>query len=367
MSRHAAAQTLSFDLAASCRGHDAVASAWSRARCPRSQNGVRARTRLQAKGAPFQSRVAGWVGVPTLSRLLGILLVLAAMAPGPARAGEWLIADWQALDRPSEGEPVVIGSYAKGCLGGAQSLPERGPGYETIRMSRSRFWGHPELIDFIQSLGRAVARAQIGLMLIGDLSQPRGGPMPWGHASHQIGLDADIWFRLSPRRLSRAERETVEELPLVDYRTWAPTAAWTDAHTLMLRLAAADPRVDRIFVNPGIKKKLCAQAWPDRAWLRKLRPWWGHNAHFHVRLGCPPGTDQCTAQSPPPPGDGCDALPWWFVQRDKVTPSGPKARRQTATLPDACEAVFAAAARPERREDLLAAIIPAKKPTRLQR
>jgi murein endopeptidase len=29
-------------------------------------------------------------------------------------------------------------------------------------------------------------------LLIGDMSQPRDGPMLYGHSSHQIGLDVDI-------------------------------------------------------------------------------------------------------------------------------------------------------------------------------
>lgn len=307
--------------------------------------------------------LAPWTRRAVLSALLAFLLVWGLTWSQAARA-----QDWHGVDRPSVGAPLVIGSYSKGCIGGAVRLPERGPGFETIRMSRSRFWGHPQLIDFVERLGRAVERERIGIMLIGDLSQPRGGPMPWGHASHQIGLDADIWFRLTHRRLTRSEREDVEEIPLVDYRTWAPTTAWEPGHTRMLQLAATDPRVDRIFINPGIKKHLCDMRWSDRAWLRKLRPWWGHAAHFHVRLACPAGSEQCTDQAPPPPGDGCGALAWWFAQRDKTTTTATtKPTKRVFVLPEACDAVYAAEARPERAEALLAAIIPPRKPTVLQR
>jgi len=295
-----------------------------------------------------------------------LIVVLGLLGIGPTNQAK--AEDWNAVARPSVGQPDVIGSYAKGCIGGAHRLPETGPGFQTIRMSRSRFWGHPDLIDVIQTLGRAVQREHIGIMLIGDLSQPRGGPMPWGHASHQIGLDADIWFRITQRPMSRAAREDVDPMALVDYKTWLPTAGWTASHSRMLYLAASDPRVERIFVNPGIKKQLCAMRWTDRDWLRKLRPWWGHNAHFHIRLACPADAAQCKAQAPPPPGDGCDSLDWWMAQRDTVsTSSSSGGKRREIVLPEACDAVFTAEARPERRESLLAAIIPPKKPDILRR
>ena len=61
----------------------------------------------------------------------------------------------------------------------------------------------------------------------------------------------------------------------------------------------------RIFIFPGAKVQMCEDAGGDRAWLRKVRPWWGHDTHFHVRLTCPRGAAGCVDQDPPPPGDGC--------------------------------------------------------------
>jgi len=62
-------------------------------------------------------------------------------------------------------------------------------------------------------------------------------------------------------------------------------------HTRLIKRAASYPEVDRIFVHPAIKNVLCGQAGEDRSWLAKVRPWWNHYYHFHVRVACPPGGD----------------------------------------------------------------------------
>ena len=72
--------------------------------------------------------------------------------------------------------------------------PRAGRGYEVVRIGRNRRYGHPNLIAFVQRLGAGARRAKLGLLVVGDLSQPRGGPTPSGHRSHQTGLDADIGY-----------------------------------------------------------------------------------------------------------------------------------------------------------------------------
>ena len=61
------------------------------------------------------------------------------------------------------------------------------------------------------------------------------------------------------------------------------------------------PQVARIFVHPAIKKALCQmapQVGKDTSWLGKVRPWWNHHYHFHIRLTCPPGSEGCENQKP---------------------------------------------------------------------
>ena len=104
---------------------------------------------------------------------------------------------------------------------------------------------------------------------------------------------------------------------------------WSRDHHKVLRAAASDPRVARIFVFPGAKVQMCKDETGDRSWLRKIRPWYGHHYHFHVRLKCPDGSANCETQSPSVKrlssgGDGCDeTLNWWVT--DALEPPDPNA------------------------------------------
>jgi penicillin-insensitive murein endopeptidase len=222
-----------------------------------------------------------------------------------------------------------------------------------MRLSRNRNWGHPALVAFLQDLA-ITGRAQDGWngLLVGDMSQPRGGPMLTGHRSHQIGLDADIWLTPMPdRTLSTQEREEISAISMLQdgTRTISP-ARWTDTHARIIRRAASDNRVARIFVHPAIKQQLCqwANGEPnaDRSWLRTVRPWYGHHYHFHVRLACPQGTDGCVNQNPPPAGDGCgEELGWWLGPEPwepSDTPARPRPETTMADLPNACTQVLVA-------------------------
>ena len=131
-----------------------------------------------------------------------------------------------------------------------------------------------------------------------------------GHASHQIGLDADVWLTPMPdHRLSREEREEMSAVMMVrpDRLDVDPRGLGRRRHLLVLRDAAQEPSVQRIFVNAAIKKALCREAKGDRSWLSKIRPWYGHDYHFHIRMACPPGSSECKGQKPQEGGEGCGA------------------------------------------------------------
>ncbi|MFD1703638.1 penicillin-insensitive murein endopeptidase [Methylopila henanensis] len=243
------------------------------------------------------------------------------------------------VTRPSEGRGRSLGFYSKGCLAGADALPLSGPTWQVMRPSRNRFYGRAQLVTYIQRLSKRVAdtTAWPGI-LVGDMSQPRGGPMLKGHASHQIGLDVDVWLRPMPRvEMTMTQRETMMSTNVVAADRADVGAGWTPDHLKVIRAAALDPQVERILVNPAIKKAICRDARGDRGWVQKVRPQWGHDYHFHVRLGCPAGESSCKPQADVAPGDGCGkALDWWFTpgRLFPLPPKIPPKPRPPMTLKD---------------------------------
>ena len=261
-----------------------------------------------------------------------------------------------AAKTPASLAPRAIGFYARGCLAGAKPLAIDGPAWQAMRLSRNRNWGHPRLVALVERLAKEAQKNDgwSGL-LVGDMSQPRGGPMLTGHASHQVGLDADVWFTPMPdRRLSEKEREELSAISMLgpDKLSVDPKL-WTDSHVRLIKRAASYPEVDRIFVHPGIKKALCEGAdrvGSDRSWLGKVRPYWGHHYHFHIRLGCPKDSASCKDQPAAPPGDGCgkEIADWMALLTAPPKPAKPapppKPPMTLAELPGECRAVLDAPA-----------------------
>jgi penicillin-insensitive murein endopeptidase len=254
-------------------------------------------------------------------KALLLAAALAVPAAAPALAEPKANALFGAKDAPSQQAPMPIGSYAKGCAAGMVELPETGPTWQAMRLSRGRNFGQPVMIDFLVDLSQAATQIGWNGLYIGDISQPRGGPMTSGHASHQIGLDADIWM-LPPGRLnlSRAEREEISSIPVRSADQLSVTENWSPRHHALLKAAASDGRVDRIFVAAAVKIEMCKTATArDKKWLQKIRPVAGHDTHFHVRLKCPKGARLCETQTPTVAdlskgGNGCDdTLMWWVT------------------------------------------------------
>jgi len=262
-------------------------------------------------------------------------------------------------------KPRAIGFYTKGCLAGGQQLPITGSAWQAMRLERNRNWAHPKTVALVKRLA-VEAKALDGWngLLVGDMSQPRGGPMLTGHASHQVGLDADIWLTPMPNRtLSRRERASISAVKMVLDRKRINPKRWTNAHNRLIRRAASYSEVQRIFVHPPIKKALCdwSRGQPNRRWLAKVRAFYGHNYHFHIRLRCPPNVSGCRAQNEPRPkdGTGCGTeLAHWYSDKPwKATKPPPlfidgiplprkkprqKRLKTLADLPKACRAVLAA-------------------------
>lgn len=256
---------------------------------------------------------------------------------------------------PSIGKAMAIGYYPRGCLQGAVPLPVTGKTWQVMRLSRNRNWGHPELVKFLERFAPAAAKATgwHGI-LVGDMAQPRGGPLPFGHMSHQIGLDVDIWFMPMPgHTMSKDEREKTSAINLVadDWKHVNPKT-WSPADVAFIRTAAEQPEVERVLVNAAIKKEMCriqGDKHPD--WMEKVRPWYGHHDHIHVRLKCPADSPNCRKQPSVPESAGCGEkdLAFWFSDKvlhpKKKTGGKPPKPLMLADLPPACKGVLDAPAK----------------------
>ena len=281
-------------------------------------------------------------------RLLTIIAFAMAIAQ-PVTAAPLAKQLFSAKPAASSQTPAPYGGYAKGCLAGGVQLPQKGATWLEMRVARNRNWGHPELVDFIQRLSRKAARmnGSNGLYL-SDMSQPRGGPMASGHRSHQIGLDADIWLMPATNmKLSIRQRANLSAVSYRRSKGAFVNSKWGAYQHAIVRAAAKDKRVARIFIFPGAKVQMCKDEKGDRRWLNKIRPWWGHHYHFHVRLKCPKGARGCVNQAPPPAGDGCaDAQKWVdnILNPPPPDPNAPprKPRREyvMSDLPNQCQAVL---------------------------
>ncbi|MEQ8823301.1 MAG: penicillin-insensitive murein endopeptidase [Filomicrobium sp.] len=250
----------------------------------------------------------------------------------------------------------AIGYYSRGCLSGGQWLPVDGPAWQAMRLSRNRNWGHPVLIDVVKRLAKeAKAAGEWPGLLVGDLTQPRGGPMTSGHASHQVGLDADIWLTPMPdRRLSWKERENTSAVSMLKDTLSVNPKVFTEQTVALIKRAAEYDEVERIGVNPAIKLALCRAAGGDKPWLGKIQGWRGHHYHMHIRLKCPPGSENCRRQGKPR-GTSCAVAEKWYkdtkawIENPKKRPKTKKKKRKPKPpitldgLPQACRDVLAAA------------------------
>ena len=181
-----------------------------------------------------------------------------------------------------------------------------------MRLSRNRNWGHPELIALVEKLA-VDAQEHDGWpgLLVGDISQPRGGPMLTGHASHQVGLDADIWLTPMPDRAAdrAGARGPVGHLDAGGGRG----VGRSEGVDRGARPAAssAPPPIRRSSASSCIppSRRRCARRRAketDRAWLHKVRPYLGPLLSFPYAHRLPArAARNCEAQPALPSDDGC--------------------------------------------------------------
>lgn len=263
---------------------------------------------------------------------------------------------WSQVALPAPGVAHAIGTYSSGCLTGGHPVKVDDGPIQLMRPSRRRNYAHPVMVRFLKNYALALSRGQLGAVIVGDIAQARGGPFLTGHKSHQTGLDVDLWFDQIDShegKFTELERENLQPRPLA-VSGGLNSELWGEKIAKRLELAARTPEVERIFVNAAIKRALCVLPLGAKrsndSWMSKVRPWWGHDYHFHVRLLCPKADTECANPSDPiPPGNGCDeTLDWWFTEEARLKGLAPETQpgADPELVPEACGAVLNAPAAP---------------------
>ena len=243
-------------------------------------------------------------------------------------------------------EARIYGSPNNGCIAGALPLSDQNETFQLQRWGNDRHYAHPLMLQYLQDLRARAAELELPPLLIGDLSRPYGGPYgpSSAHASHNTGLDVDLPFDFAQPRKNHYELEHPKDNYIVSGKK--VRSSFTPEIATYIKLAASDPRVDRVFVAPMIKKHMCAlyEHEPDAGFLHKLRPWFGHRAHMHVRLNCPSDSPECVLPKPIPEGSGCGyEVDSWFLppppktQTAANTKPKPKAKK---VLPPQCPLIL---------------------------
>jgi penicillin-insensitive murein endopeptidase len=250
---------------------------------------------------------------------------------------------WEDIKQPTPLKTKVYGGYTHGCIDGATKLPEKGQGYIAANAKNNRLYGHSDLIKIIKDIALEINNNYNATIQVGDLGQARGGPAPIAtsaHRSHQNGLDVDIWYRnINKKKIS--QDDIYPKSVLSFFKNKISKQKWNDSHEHMLKYAAKFKEVERILVNPHIKKIMCKK-YKDEPWIHKLRPWWGHDKHFHLRLKCPENDKSCVKQTPVPDEDSCaEPLQWWFSKEAKnLGKSKGSKPREYPKLPKQCDKVW---------------------------
>lgn len=254
-----------------------------------------------------------------------------------------------------DSEPV--GNYSSGCLVNGIQVNGDSPFYQLYHPQNQRHYADISMISFLERYSRKVRQAGIDSVLVGDISSRYGGPFNKGHASHQIGLDVDIEFnhrRLPQSRLTTKGNAQV----LVNPGAQTVNSNFNRKYYDMLMIAARDPEVERIFVSPAIKVAVCDMTKDEREqpFLRKIRPWYGHTEHFHIRLRCPDHAHSCVRQDPPEPKFSIaqereEAMSWFDppqVRAQNVALAAAlDSQRRSASGSSAVSSVLSAAVKPD--------------------
>jgi len=205
--------------------------------------------------------------------VLAALLLALTAAPAAAAPTDGPMA-------PPPAAPVIawrvstpVGLWWHGRLRAGVQLPAEGPDWFTWDPPRKvepnrgwRRWGTDRLVRTVIDvlIQYRLENPGVPRVGVGDLSRRHGGEFGkrfggLGHASHQNGLDADVYYPRTDRRERRAYKPSQVDEAL--------------AQDLVDRFLAAGARV--IYVGPHLRLK---------GPRKKVVPLIHHDDHLHVRL-----------------------------------------------------------------------------------
>ena len=222
----------------------------------------------------------------------------------------WAIAGNGIISQQSES----LGFYSNGKLAQAVKFTSDEDYLLLLFPRRDRHYANQVLIKLVEEsfkkykdINPSSERLQIG-----EVAARFGGHLS-GHNSHQNGLDLDAIYLRSDLTEDEVDR------PYGYRESFVEAGRVTENFDIarnweLFKIFVATGQVGRIFVDLAIKKEMCAYAtimgelYSETETLRALRPWPNHDDHFHLRILCPADNTRCQAQTPPPPGPGCDDL-----------------------------------------------------------
>jgi murein endopeptidase len=237
----------------------------------------------------------------------GARLTPANPEPDTKRAREFALAPL--LDLTGGGR--AVGSFTDGRIEKGEVVAKDGRGYHQVYPERDTLWATGMMASLIKRTSEKIASDYPGtIVMLGDISK-RGGGSLGTHASHQSGLDADIPYVGNEGFQSVVDgRGRIKDS--FDYaRNWhffrlvASQKVLQDGEEITV--------LNRIFVNPTVKRGLCEWAKQtgllsnslDAEIMRRIRPIEGHANHFHLRLRCSPHYPACRNQIDPDNNSGC--------------------------------------------------------------
>lgn len=254
---------------------------------------------------------------------------------------------------PTSGNHESAGFYSSGCLLGALEISESGKGFQLLKPERRRNFTHPETKKLFTHVMAKHFEKHGNYYLTGDFSLSQGGPTLSGHSSHQNGLDIDIFFDSTKSVLSRNALKIHKIDSYLLNNEKINLKKWNKPLEELIVMFAKDERVDRLFIHPKFKQLFCEKRYElklSEKDLIKIRPWYGHDEHIHVRLSCPADSPNCVKQPIPQEKETCGKdLNWWFTDdanyessdySKSISDIKNRYQEKMKKLPEACKALF---------------------------